>query len=83
MILGEFTGLPSFWVLFSILLFGGLLGFVGMIIAVPTFAVLYRALAVYVNRELVKKELSERTEDYMTLDHIDETEKTYVELEKK
>ena len=34
-ILGDSTGLSSFWVLFSILLFGGLFGFVGMIIAVP------------------------------------------------
>ena len=41
-ILGQSTGLPSFWVLFSILLFGGLFGFVGMIIAVPLFAVIYR-----------------------------------------
>ena len=41
-ILGDSTGLSSFWVLFSILLFGGLMGFVGMIIAVPTFAVIYR-----------------------------------------
>ena len=32
------TGLSSFWVLFSILPFGGLMGFVGMIIGVPTFA---------------------------------------------
>ena len=38
-ILGQTTGLPSFWVLFSILLFGGLFGIVGMIIAVPTWAI--------------------------------------------
>ncbi len=40
-ILGNSTGLSSFWVLFSILFFGGLFGFVGMIIAVPAFAVIY------------------------------------------
>ena len=40
-ILGNTTGLSSFWVLFSILLFGGLWGFVGMIIGVPLFAVIY------------------------------------------
>lgn len=40
-ILGDTTGLSSFWVLFSILLFGGLWGFVGMIIGVPLFAVIY------------------------------------------
>ncbi len=40
-ILGNTTGLSSFWVLFSILLFGGLWGFVGMIVGVPLFAVIY------------------------------------------
>ena len=40
-ILGGSTGLSSFWVLFSILLFGGLWGFVGILIAVPLFAVIY------------------------------------------
>ena len=29
------------WVLFAILLFGGLWGFVGMIVGVPLFAVIY------------------------------------------
>ena len=43
-ILGNTTGLSSFWVLFSILLFGGLWGFVGMIVGVPLFAVIYDVL---------------------------------------
>ncbi|MCD8125875.1 MAG: AI-2E family transporter [Lachnospiraceae bacterium] len=36
-ILGNSTGLSGFWVLFSIILFSGLFGFVGMIIGVPLF----------------------------------------------
>ncbi len=40
-ILGNATGVSSFWVLFSILLFGGLWGVVGMIVGVPLFAVIY------------------------------------------
>ena len=39
-ILGDSTGLSAFWVVFSILLGGGLFGFVGMILGVPTFAVI-------------------------------------------
>ena len=78
-ILGDSTGLPSFWVLFSILLFGGLMGFVGMIIGVPTFAVIYRLTSMYVSNSLVKKDLSSRTEDYLRLDHIDEEEKIYID----
>ena len=49
-ILGESTGVSSVWVLISILVFGGLWGFVGIIIGVPLFAVLYditRKLVVY------------------------------------
>lgn len=78
-ILGDSTGLPSFWVLFSILLFGGLMGFVGMIIGVPAFAVIYRLTSIYVNNNLKKKDLSPRTSDYMSLDFIDESGKIYVD----
>ncbi|HCD46181.1 MAG TPA: AI-2E family transporter [Lachnoclostridium sp.] len=77
-ILGQSTGLPSFWVLFSILLFGGLFGFVGMIIAVPTFAVIYSVVSRLVNRSLTKKDLSLKTADYFDLERIDEDKKTYM-----
>ena len=66
-ILGDSTGLPSFWVLFSILLFGGLFGFVGMIIAVPVFAVFYRLISEYICGMLRRKKLSARTDDYREL----------------
>ncbi len=49
-ILGEMTNLSSFWVLFSIMLFSGLFGFVGMIIGVPVFAVIY-----HMAQELIMK----------------------------
>ena len=51
-ILGNSTGLSSFWVLFSILFFGGLWGFVGMIIGVPFFAVVYDVITRLVMRGL-------------------------------
>ncbi|MCC8128167.1 MAG: AI-2E family transporter [Clostridiales bacterium] len=54
-ILGNVTGLSSFWVLFSILFFGGLFGFVGMLIGVPVFAVIYDVI-----RKLVYKGLEYR-----------------------
>lgn len=43
-IIGSNTGLSSFWVLFAILLFGGLFGFFGMIIGSPVFAVIYHVV---------------------------------------
>ena len=40
-LLGDSTGLSSFWVLFAITVFSGLLGFSGFLIGVPLFAVIY------------------------------------------
>lgn len=77
-ILGQKTGVSSFWVLFSILLFGGLFGFVGMIIAVPTFAVIYRICKRHVIARLEQRKLSVDTKDYADLNRIDEETKEYI-----
>ena len=53
-ILGDSTGLSSFWVLFSILVFGGLWGFVGMVIGVPLFAVIYDIVRKIIKTGLAK-----------------------------
>ncbi len=53
-ILGNATGVSSFWVLFSILLFGGLWGIIGMVIGVPLFAVIYDVIRKLVYRGLKK-----------------------------
>jgi predicted PurR-regulated permease PerM len=76
-ILGGSTGVSSFWILFSILLFGGLFGFVGMLIAVPTFAVIYKLFTELVVWHLKIRHLSGDITDYEDLDHIDPGEKTY------
>ena len=70
-ILGDSTGLSSFWVLFSILLFGGLMGFVGMVIGVPTFAVIYDLIKKYSNWMLRKKKLATDTSVYEELSSIE------------
>ena len=54
-ILGDRTGLSSFWVLFTIILFGGLWGVFGMVIGVPLFAVIYDTVKKLVRRGLDKK----------------------------
>lgn len=63
-ILGDHTGVSSFWVLFSILLFGGLWGIVGMIVAVPLFAVIYDLLKRLVRRGLIKHGYMDDMKDY-------------------
>ena len=63
-ILGQSTGLGSVWVLFSILIFGDMFGFVGMIIGVPTFAVIYYLISKYVFRQLREREMDTVVDDY-------------------
>lgn len=63
-ILGNSTGLPAIWVLFAILIGGGLGGFIGMIVGVPTFAVIYTLFKEYLNNRLRKRGLSQKTDDY-------------------
>lgn len=56
-ILGNTTHLSSFWVLFAILLFGGLFGIVGMVIGVPVFAFFYQLAREWVLGRLKKQKL--------------------------
>jgi predicted PurR-regulated permease PerM len=63
-ILGDSTGLASFWVLFSIIVSGGLFGFVGMVVGVPIFAVFYTYVTRFVNGRLKKKGLETDTAIY-------------------
>ncbi len=73
-ILGNSTGLSSFWVIFSITLFGGLWGIVGWLIGVPIFAVFYAFVARITNILLGKRKLSVNTEDYFDLAYIENGE---------
>lgn len=63
-ILGDRTGLASFWVLFAILVGGGLFGPIGMILGVPLFAVIYAYVSRNLNRRLQKKGFSTDVSDY-------------------
>lgn len=64
-ILGDSTGLASFWVLFSIILFGGLFGFAGMVLGVPVFAMIYSIVNRLVRQGLRKHGLPQDTECYL------------------
>lgn len=74
-ILGNTTGISGFWVLFAIVLFGGLFGFWGMIIGVPIFAIIYHFASFYLKKKLADKGLPTETTDYANLKYIDETTK--------
>ncbi|WP_434309159.1 AI-2E family transporter [Hominifimenecus sp. rT4P-3] len=75
-ILGESTGLGSFWVICAILVGGGLFGFVGMLFGVPVFAVIYMMVKRWVERSLQKKGIPPQTSEFKNIVCIDsETEK--------
>lgn len=66
-ILGNTTGIASFWVLFSIVIGGGLFGFVGMVLGVPVFAIIYYYFSRSINKRLEAKGLEFRTDSYEDL----------------
>lgn len=54
-ILGDSTGISAIWVLVAIVVGGGLFGFVGMLLGVPSFAVIYMLTKEYVAARLKQK----------------------------
>ena len=82
-ILGDSTGLSSFWVLFSILIAGGVYGFLGMLLGVPVFAVIYYILQEAINDRMEKRKLPKETEKYIDLEAItSENELIYEKVKK-
>lgn len=82
-ILGNSTGLSGFWVIFSITLFGGLFGVLGMIIGVPVFAVIYAGISSTVNQLLKKRKLPVQTENYVNVGSIENSEFIPYDMNKK
>ena len=64
MILSDATGVSGFWVVVSILVFGSFWGVLGMVLAVPLFAVIYKLVTELSNRLLRRRGLSTATDDY-------------------
>lgn len=70
-ILGNSTGLSSFWVVFAILVFGGLWGFPGMLLGVPIMAVIYYIVGNIVEYILKRRGIPADKIDYVNLNKID------------
>ena len=70
-ILGNTTGVSSLGVLISILVGGGLFGLPGMLVCVPTYAVLYSLIKGCAEQKLTKHGMPTETATYVTLDQID------------
>ena len=80
-ILGNSTGLSSFWVIFAILLGGGMFGFPGMLLGVPTFAVIYYIATLIINSRLQRKNLPESSDYYDEYSFVDDTGKYIISRE--
>lgn len=78
-ILGDSTGLSSFWVIFAITIAGGLFGIPGMILGVPVFAIIYTAIKAYIRYRLRQKNLPFETDIYLNVGSIENNEmKEYI-----
>ena len=63
-ILGDSTGLSALWVMFGILLFGGLWGIIGMLVGVPLMAVIYDIIRQITYRGVRRHGREEMIESY-------------------
>lgn len=70
-ILGDSTGITPFWVVTSILIFGGLWGFPGMLLGVPVMAVLQYIVRNLLDYALKKRGLVSDTASYVELLRVD------------
>ncbi len=63
-ILSKSVGMSAIWVVFAIIVGGGLFGFIGMVLGVPMFSVIYTLFKEFISKRLEKKNLSSNTNDY-------------------
>ncbi len=80
-ILGNTTGVSEFWVTFSLLLFGGMFGFVGMMIGVPLFSVIYYLITVLLDDRAEKRGLVTDEKFYYSVDRLDEKTGEFIMLD--
>lgn len=64
-ILGDSLGISSFWILFAVLVSGRVFGFLGLIIGVPLFVLIYSIVKDIIEQRLQSKGLPVKTEEYL------------------
>ncbi len=78
-ILGNSTGLSPFWVVFAIIIGGGLFGIPGMIIGVPVVALLYYIGSLIANALVTRKGLPVDGTQYVHVKSVDPDSKELIE----
>ena len=83
-ILGNSVGINGFWILFSIIVGAGLFGFIGMLLGVPVFVIIYTGIKALADRKLERSGLPTDSAFYRKLDYIDpETGQAVIKVEKR
>lgn len=72
LVLGESTGLSGFWIIFALLLGQSIFGFMGLIIGIPLFAVIYSIVRAKVGGRLESKGLPSDSNVYRKVAYLDE-----------
>ncbi len=80
-IVGDSIGLSAFWVLFSCVVFGSLFGIWGLLLGVPATACLQMIFGEIMDSRLHRKGLPSTTEEYLSIDSVDETEVIVISTE--
>ena len=63
-IIGDSIGISGFWVLFAVMVGGGLFGFIGVLLGVPSLSVIFKLIKAYSEKKLRQKELPVDTKAY-------------------
>jgi predicted PurR-regulated permease PerM len=70
-IVGNTTGLASFWVMFAVIVGGGLFGFPGMVLGVPIFGIIYHYVGKLIKKRLKNKGLPVDLIEYKNYSKLD------------
>ncbi|MCL2013620.1 MAG: AI-2E family transporter [Oscillospiraceae bacterium] len=82
-IVGKSVGLPAFWVIFAILIGGGLFGIPGIFMAVPIFVIIFGLFNAFITRRLQSKGMPDKSSQYreITAEHEETTPESESESE--
>ena len=65
LILGDYVGISPLWIMISIVIGGGLFGFVGMLVSVPLFALCYAIVRACIENRLKERGLPIHSSNYV------------------
>ena len=80
-ILGDSTGITSFWVIVAVVVGGSMFGYIGMLIGVPTLALILYIVDRFAQMKVEKKHLPPAAGEYIKVDHIEKDTGEIVYLE--